>query len=168
MAQSFRQSTSLIASPKHLDGSVEEVFLLMLGVRCECIDDEAIAIEGDQAKGEEKVTAVVGFGGMLSGACVLRCGAASAMNAASRLTGIAFSVIDDTVKDGIGEICNMLAGAWKGRVPGLAASCGLSLPAVITGSDYRIHVQAPEFQLERSYRFEHACFSVTIICDSLQ
>ena len=40
-----------------------------------------------------------------------------------------FDAMDDTVKDGIGEICNMLAGAWKGKVPELAANCGLSVPA---------------------------------------
>ncbi len=33
------------------------------------------------------------------------------------MTGMEFHEIDDTVKDGIGEICNMLAGAWKGKVP---------------------------------------------------
>ena len=48
----------------------------------------------------------------------------------------------------IGEICNMLAGTWKGKVPELAANCGLSVPAVITGRDYNLHVQAPEFQLQ--------------------
>jgi hypothetical protein len=58
--------------------------------------------------------------------------------------------VDDTVKDGIGEICNMLAGAWKGKVPDLAANCGLSVPAVITGRDYNLHVQAPEFKLHHT------------------
>jgi chemotaxis protein CheX len=79
-----------------------------------------------------------------------------------------FAEIDDTVKDAIGEICNMLAGAWKGKVPELAANCGLSVPAVITGSDYDLRVQAPEFQLHHLYRFEESSFSVTIVCDGLQ
>ena len=70
------------------------------------------------------------------------------------MTGMEFHEVDDTVKDGIGEICNMLAGAWKGKVPELAANCGLSVPAVITGRDYRLHVQAPEFQLHHAYRFD--------------
>jgi chemotaxis protein CheX len=89
------------------------------------------------------------------------------MKIAAHMTGMEFSEIDDTVKDGIGEICNMLAGAWKGKVPNLAANCGLSVPAVITGRDYNLHVQAPEFQLHHSYRFEDACFAVTIVCDGL-
>ena len=70
------------------------------------------------------------------------------------MTGMEFEEIDDTVQDAIGEICNMLAGAWKGKVPELAAHCGLSVPAVITGCDYNLHVQAPEFQLHHVYRFD--------------
>ncbi len=101
---------------------------------------------------KESVTAVVGFGGVLSGACVFRSGGKAAMRIAAQMTGMEFAAIDDTVKDGIGEICNMLAGSWKGKVPELAANCGLSVPAVITGQDYRLHVQAPEFQLHHVYR----------------
>ena len=73
--------------------------------------------------------------------------AGTARKIAAQMTGMEFDAIDDTVKDGIGEICNMLAGAWKGKVPELAANCGLSVPAVITGRDYNLHVQAPEFQI---------------------
>jgi chemotaxis protein CheX len=53
-------------------------------------------------------------------------------------------------------------------VPDLAANCGLSVPAVITGRDYNLHVQAPEFKLHHTYHFDHASFEVTIICDGLQ
>jgi chemotaxis protein CheX len=154
---------NLVSDPHNLDASVEEVFRLMLGVHCE---RAATTAEND---GEpESVTAVVGFGGLLSGACVFRCGARAARKVAAQMTGMHFDEVDDTVKDGIGEICNMLAGAWKGKVPDLAANCGLSVPAVITGRDYKLHVQAPEFQLHHVYRFEDACFAVTIVCDGLQ
>jgi chemotaxis protein CheX len=90
------------------------------------------------------------------------------MKIAAAMTGMEFTEVDDTVKDGIGEICNMLAGAWKGKVPDLAANCGLSVPAVITGRDYNLHVQAPEFRLIHNYRFGNATFEVTIICDGIQ
>jgi chemotaxis protein CheX len=90
------------------------------------------------------------------------------MKIASHMTGMEFEEVDDTVKDGIGELCNMLAGAWKGKVPDLSANCGLSIPAVITGRDYNLHVQAPEFRLIHCYRFEDSTFEVTIVCDGLQ
>lgn len=160
MTVSLRESMDRIADPRNLDEGVEEVFRLMLGVDC-TRDSIPPAIE------PESVTAVVGFGGVLSGACVFRSGGTAAMKIAAHMTGMDFDEVDDTVKDGIGEICNMLAGAWKGKLPELAANCGLSVPAVITGRDYKLHVQAPEFQLHHIYRFENARFEVTIICDGL-
>ena len=165
MGASLRESVHLVSDPGNLDACVEEVFHMMLGVHCERLRDTRDAAG---LRDPESVTAVVGFGGVLSGACVFRLSAGAAMKIAAQMTGMEFQAVDDTVKDGIGEICNMLAGAWKGRVPDLAAHCGLSVPAVITGSDYRIHVQSPEFQLEHVYRFEDTQFAVTILCDSLQ
>jgi chemotaxis protein CheX len=134
----------------------------MLGVNCRRYAGPAEACE------QESVTAVVGFGGLLSGACVFRSGASAAIKIAAHMTGMEFEEVDDTVKDGIGELCNMLAGAWKGKVPDLAANCGLSIPAVITGRDYNIRVQAPEFKLHHAFKFDDASFEVTIICDGLQ
>jgi len=161
MAVSLRESMQRVSDPQNLDASVQEVFRLMLGIECKR-EAGPVVVE------RESATAVVGFGGMLSGACVFRSGAKTALKIAAQMTGMEFDAIDDTVKDGIGEICNMLAGAWKGKVPELAANCGLSVPAVITGRDYRLHVQAPEFQLHHIYRFGDHAFEVTIICDGLQ
>jgi chemotaxis protein CheX len=161
MAVSLRESVQLVSDPRNLDSSVEEVFRLMLGGDCR---REIVTA----APETESVTAVVGFGGLLSGACVFRSGAGAAMKIAAQMTGMEFERVDETVKDGIGEICNMLAGAWKGKVPELAANCGLSVPAVITGRDYHLHVQAPEFQIHHIYRFNDETFEVTIVCDGLQ
>ena len=162
MTLSLRESVDLVSDPKNLDASVEEVFQLMLGVNCQ-------RYTGPEPVAEpESVTAVVGFGGLLSGACVFKSGSTAAMKVAAHMTGMEFEEVDDTVKDGIGEICNMLAGAWKSKVPDLAANCGLSIPTVITGRDYNLHVQAPEFKLHHAYTFDDASFEVTIICDGIQ
>jgi chemotaxis protein CheX len=134
---------------------------LMLGVSCPRSGETPAPAQG------ESVTAVVGFGGLLSGACLFRSRSTVAIRIAAQMTGMEFAEVDDTVKDAIGEICNMLAGAWKGKVPELAAHCGLSVPAVITGRDYNLHVQAPEFQLNHVYGFADGQFAVTIVCDGL-
>ena len=161
MGQSLRQSVERVAQPENLDHSVDEVFRLMLGMEC-------VHEPGAVPRGDESVTAVVGFGGLLSGACVLRSSADDAKKLAAQMTGMEFLTLDDTVKDAIGEICNMVAGAWKGKVPELAANCGLSVPAVITGHDYTLHVQAPEFELHHVYRHGDLHFAVTIVCDGIQ
>jgi chemotaxis protein CheX len=161
MAESLRESLHLVSDPMNLDASVEEVFQLMLGVNCR-------RVPGPITYEPESVTAMVGFGGLLSGACIFKSGSTTAMKVAARMTGMEFTAIDDTVKDGIGEICNMLAGVWKGKVPELAANCGLSVPAVVTGRDYDMRVLAPEFKLHHCYCFEDASFAVTIVCDGLK
>jgi chemotaxis protein CheX len=161
MTLSLRENLHQVSDPRNLDSSVDEVFHMMMGSPC-------LPTDRMPAEEPETITAVVGFGGLLSGACVFRSGASAALVIAEKLTGMEFSEIDDTVKDAIGEVCNMLAGTWKARVPDLAAKCGLSIPAVITGKSYHIHVQAPEFRLHHAYRFEDTFFEVTIICDGLQ
>lgn len=160
MAVSLRASLDQVSDPRNLDTSVEEVFRTMLGLQC-------LRAHDLDAQGQETVTAVVGFGGLLSGACVFSMARTAALAIAGHLTGADFVEVDDTVKDAIGEICNMLAGSWKGKVPELAAHCGLSVPAVITGRDYKLHVQAPEFQLHHRYVFGKTAFTVKIVCDGL-
>ncbi len=161
MTVSLRESLQVVSDPANLDGSVEEVFRMMLGVECQ---RDARPVHHET----ESVTAVVGLAGVLSGACLIRCGRSTAIKIASLMTGMELFDVDETVKDAIGEIGNMLAGLWKGKVPDLAANCGLSVPAIITGRDYNLHVQAPEFQLHHAFRFGECRFDVTIICDGLQ
>jgi chemotaxis protein CheX len=165
MAVTLRESVNRVSDPKNLDESVEEVFRLMLGVDCRCHAAAGPALQASEEK--ESVTAVVGIGGLLSGACVFRSGARAAQNIAARMTNMSFKSVDETVQDGIGEICNMLAGVWKSKVPGLAANCGLSVPAVITGRNYNLRVLAPEFEIRRHYSFENVGFEVSIVCDGL-
>lgn len=161
----MRNSLDLVRDPRNLDESVREVFETMLGVECGNVPEDTAWSIGEESG---SVTAVVGFGGILSGACVFRCASSGAMRIAEKMTGMKFALVDDTVKDGIGEICNMLAGTWKSKVPDLAAQCGLSTPAVITGNDYKLHVQSPEFQIRRIYAFENVSFAMCIVCDGVR
>lgn len=160
MSVSLGESASRISDPRNLDDTVEEVFALVLGCACSRVSEAAV-------DDENSLMAVVGFGGILSGACVLRCGARVAMKIAGRMLNTEFSELDPTVQDAMGEICNMLAGGWKGRIPELAADCGLSVPAVITGRDYKMHVHPPLFRLSHRYCFDDAQFEVLIVCEGL-
>ncbi len=157
--QCLQETHPGLCDAKNLDAGVEEVFGMMLGVNCRRIAD-APAAEMETEQGI--VTAVIGLGGVLSGACVLRCSARAAMRMVGRMAGMVFAEVDEMVEDGIGEICNMVAGAWRNKVPELAASCGLSVPAVVSGSGYNLHLQALEFQLQCAYGFEDVRFTVSI------
>lgn len=161
MASAAKQIDPFSVYGHSMDEAVQEVFSLMMGISCASIDDCPV-------EGPETISAVIGLAGAMSGTCVLRSGEGTAMRMAGALTGIEMEALDDTVKDAIGEICNMVAGAWKGKLPALASSCMLSTPTVVTGTNYQLHTQRPEFRIERYYRFETLTFAVTLVCESMQ
>lgn len=141
-----------------VDQAVSEVFGMMMGLACEPMENQG-SIEG------ETITAVVGLAGAISGACVLRAETATALALAGYLVGSPIESMDDTVKDAIGEVCNMLAGTWKGKLPEIASACMLSVPAVVTGTNYALHLQRPGFRLDRHYRCGDHAVSFSVICD---
>jgi chemotaxis protein CheX len=157
----LRESVGRISDPGNLDSTVEEVFELVLGSTCSRVPEMRVSEE-------ESLMAVVGFGGVLSGACVLRCGAATALAMAGKMMGASFTELDATVQDAIGELCNMMAGGWKSRIPELSSHCGLSVPAIVTGRDYQMRVHPLQFQLSHNYCFDDLFFKVMILCEGLQ
>lgn len=161
MATAAGQMDATSVYGRAMDESIGEVFSLMMGVRCApCTDLPADSLE--------TISAVIGLAGAMSGTCVLRGGVKAAMRMAGTLTGMEIAALDDTVRDAIGEICNMVAGAWKAKLPGLASNCMLSTPTVVTGTNYQLHTQRPEFRIERCYSFENYGFSLTVVCESMQ
>jgi chemotaxis protein CheX len=141
-----------------LDKATDEVFSTMMGVGC--------APVGNEAKVDrETISAVIGLAGALSGSLVLHTSGAAAMRIAERMTGIETAEVDGMVRDAIGEVCNMVAGAWKGFDKELASGCLLSTPTVVAGSSYELFSQRAPIRIERSYRFEELMFVITICCE---
>ena len=147
MSLSLRESVDRISDPRNLDATVEEVFALVLGCTCS-------RIEGITASDEESLMAVVGFGGLLSGACVLRCGAQAALTITGRMMNAVFSELDETVQDAMGEVCNMLAGNFKAKLNGIGDRCMLSVPTVVSGADYRLRTIVNGVSVARGYLFQ--------------
>jgi chemotaxis protein CheX len=148
---------SAITDTAILDQSVEEVLGLMLGVPV------SVAIDMPIASHEAKtLTAVIGLAGALSGAYTVLVSAEAAMQMTACMAGMEVTVVDETVLDGLGEITNMLAGAWKSKISCLNAACLLSVPTVVTGTQYEVHKRTSAFRLTRSYCFNDHFFTVSI------
>lgn len=103
-----------------MDETVAEVFATMLG--CVCLPVE----EASAAPGE--ISARVGFFGALKGECVLACSSDAAAELAEAFLGEAAD--EAMIADSFGELCNMLAGGWKRRLPPPESGAALSVPAV--------------------------------------
>ncbi len=143
---------------EYLDRAACEVFRTMMGVECAPAED---GFEGER----ENISAVIGLAGQMSGSLVLHSGRRAALRMTELLTGMAPEGLDATVRDAAGEVCNMVAGAWKGFDAVLCAGCLLSTPTVVAGSSYELFSQRAPVRIERSYRFEDLSFMMTIFCE---
>lgn len=157
MEQGAQGVAAMVADAAYLDRAVEEVFGLMLGATVAGVDGGVCM---DPAS--ETLTAVIGLAGALSGTCTVQAKAKTAMHMTARMVGTEVSTVDDAVLDGLGEISNMLAGAWKSKIPSLSAECLLSVPTVVAGTQYTVHRQAPNFYVERNYRLDEHVFTVRV------
>ncbi|MCC6537695.1 MAG: chemotaxis protein CheX [Bryobacterales bacterium] len=110
-----------------LEQIVEGVFETMLGIRLECTDLPWFP-------DPDRLTATVHFAGESPGAVVIECSSSTACRLAAALTGIDHREADEDVYDGLAEIVNMVGGNLKSL---LHAGCGLSMPTVVNGFDYR-------------------------------
>jgi chemotaxis protein CheX len=138
------------------DETVSEVFARMLGLPV-AVSPPPIPAMGE---GDER-TAIVGYSGAMRGCCEVQMNQSAATAAASAMMGMP---VDDTdsLDDAVGEICNMIGGGWKDRVPALSADCALSPPTVITGRAYKVHMSRPSVKMTRCYVFQDQYLFLTL------
>ena len=142
------------------DKAVLSVFSMMLGLSA-----EIVAAPGEPFAGPNGRSAIVGFSGSMRGSCELRlAGSAACSIASAMLGGAPVEEDDESIDDAVGELCNMVAGGWKNRIPALASTCALSPPTVISGCDYKIHVNSASVKLRRTYRFDGHLLQLTLQC----
>ena len=84
-----------------------------------------------------ELTAAVYYVGAWQGALLLECAMEQAMEWGSRLMSLPSPIAVEDARDGLGELCNVLAGNLK---PLLPQGVGLSTPSVVKGADYTLRV----------------------------
>jgi chemotaxis protein CheX len=137
---------------QYLDRAMGEVFGTMLGVSCARTEMTA-AMEG------QTIAALIGLAGAMSGTLVLQAESATGMRVSELMTGVGTTEVDSTVRDAVGEMANMVAGAWKGY------DALLSTPTVVVGSRYELVSRRATIRIDRVYGFEGSFFSVSVACE---
>jgi chemotaxis protein CheX len=155
-AEDFLSAENLILA----DETVVEIFKMMFGL--DIAPAELPSSDLPPSELDER-TALVGFSGAMRGSCQVRiCAQAAKSIASAMLGGMPIEDDDDSIDDALGELCNMLAGGWKNRIPALSSECALSPPTVISGRDYKVHMHKPSLQLTRIYEFESHMLRLTL------
>lgn len=129
-----------------LELAAREVFELMLGCH--------LKVQTAPADAVLNITSMVGMAGQLCGVMSVRCNGKSATLMASKMLGIAVDKVGAEMSDALGEICNMVAGNFKNKIPGLGDGCMLSPPTIISGNDYSMYSMADKPALELAMLFE--------------
>jgi chemotaxis protein CheX len=138
-----------------LDNAVEEVFQLMIGSGVKQAPVPAARKSPDH-------TAMVGMAGLLCGMLSVRCPSDTATLIASRMLAIDCELAAAQSRDALGEVCNMVAGAFKNQVKELQNHCLLSVPTVVSGSNYELQSLARGDYIRRDYLFEEMPLTVVL------
>jgi len=130
-----------------LEMATREVFELMLSCQ---LTPAPIMDESSM-----NVTSMVGLAGQLCGVITVRCHDKTAALMSSKMLGLPVEKSGQDFSDALGEVCNMVAGNFKNKIPGLSDGCMLSPPTVITGSNYSLHSLADSPGLQVRMLFEN-------------
>ncbi len=142
------------------DETVAEIFRTLLGLNARRLPTSETNTPSTLENGR---TAIVGFSGAMRGYCGVRLSSAAACSIASAmLGGMPMEEGDESIDDGVGEICNIIAGGWKNRIPELSSRCSLSPPTVISGRDYKVHTVKPSVTVVRVYAFDEHVIQVVL------
>lgn len=129
-----------------MEVATREVFQMMLESELQLLDTAT-----DPAT---DVASMVGLAGRLCGMLTVRCTRKLGALIASKMLGTAPDPMSPEIADACGEICNMVAGNFKNKISGLNDGCMLSVPTVVTGTDYNLRSLADYPALEVRLQLE--------------
>lgn len=84
------------------------------------------------------ITGILGFSGGRQGSIIMTFSEKLALRIVGGMLGIEFEEFDTDVRDGIGELVNIVAGGAKTRLQNRGINFELSIPNTILGRDHKI------------------------------
>ncbi len=141
---------------ERIDQSVADCFERMLNLPCLVTQSGPLLGTIIEAK--------IVFSDGTSGSCVVEASVPAADRLTDALLGSEADWDDDILDDAIGELCNIVAGGWKSRLPAGAQLCELSVPEIrrrTPGQPPR-EIRPDRRELTRRYEFDGHQFSVTL------
>jgi len=111
-----------------LMAAIREIFTTMLAIRISQVEGRTTP--------EPHVSSLIGLAGNFSGVLTLHFSESTACQVATGLLGVKLLKLDETVRDAIGELANMVAGGFKKALSRDKEMFKVSIPSVIQGLQY--------------------------------
>jgi CheY-specific phosphatase CheX len=112
---------------EQLDSAVAEVFELMLGATCRPVRS--------RVEFATSLTVTISLSGQIDGTCWLCLSHSTARAVLAAMLGGSTEGCNAMIEDAARELCNVIVGSWKSKLPPLQASALLSLPVASYGED---------------------------------
>jgi len=114
--------------------ATEELFATMLTIK---VAREKPYLKNDQV-GTHYISGIIGMAGEASGSVVLSFPEQLSIDIVSDFLGEKLDSVDQNVKDGIGELANIVAGGAKKRLSDKNYAFKISIPTVVVGEKHQI------------------------------
>jgi chemotaxis protein CheX len=146
--------TDVVIHSDELMQVVLSVFETMMGLEAEQSD-------APWRPTEQWWTAAVNLSGEWNGAVLVECDQEQACRFAGRFLSIdAAEAAEEMVRDVLGELANMIGGNLKSA---LMSGIRLSLPSIVSGSDYNVRVCGATIRQRMAFRCVDGPFWVTVL-----
>jgi chemotaxis protein CheX len=109
------------------------------------------------------ISAIIGFGGKISGFIAIHLSPKNACTLAEGLLGMKFEAVDEIVADAMGEMVNMLAGGLKKFASQSEDLFKISVPSIVYGSDYSTHAPKNSERLAIGVQAGDCSFTVQLV-----
>lgn len=110
----------------------------------------------------KEIASIVGFAGVLEGSITLLFSKAMACKIVSKMLGMELNEMSQDVRDGVGEVANILVGGLKSRVAPMGYQFEISIPSVIEAANPLNIVQLKETEL---IKLKVGCPEVAFLVD---
>jgi len=114
--------------------SVEELFSTMMTIPI----SRGKPYVKNEPTGSHYISGIIGMAGDASGSVVVSFPRVLSIKLVSDFLGETLETVDQNVKDGIGELANIVAGGAKKRLSEKKYSFKISIPTVVVGVDHQI------------------------------
>jgi chemotaxis protein CheX len=141
--------------------SVDVLVQIVQSVFATMMDLEVSACDATWSSTGDRITSLVSLMGDWNGAVLIECNPQQACYFAGRILAMDTpEVVDDDVRDVMGELANMVGGNMKS---GMSTGVRLSMPSVMYGRDYDVRVCGSEVKERIGFQCEAGNFWVTVL-----
>lgn len=137
--------------------AIREIFGSMMSERVSCVDR--------RTADPPHISSLIGLAGNFSGVLALHFSESAACLIASKLLGMKLVKLDETVRDAIAELANMVAGGFKKSLSREQEMFKVSIPSVVQGLKYATRGSTHSRQLWFGAAADTYAFDVQLIVE---